>query len=395
MKFLEEYREPAAARALQQLLARAVTRPWTIMEVCGGQTHTIVREGLTDLLPRQIELVHGPGCPVCVTDRTTIDQALTLAARPDVIFCSFGDMLRVPGSHGRSLLSVKASGGDVRVVYSPLDGLKLAQQHPQRTVVFFAVGFETTAPATALAAQQARRLGLTNFALLVAHVRVPPAIEAILASPQARIDGFLAAGHVCAVMGEAEYRPLVERFRVPIVITGFEPVDLLEGIWRCVQLLEQGRAALVNQYARAVRPEGNPVARRYLEEVYEPADCRWRGLGWMPQGGWRLRPAYAFLDARERFGLTESACDEPGECLSGLVLQGQLKPPQCPAFGTRCTPQHPLGAPMVSAEGACAAYYHFQHRGPQKPPAPVAPPQRPSATRTPPLVDPGCDVQRF
>jgi hydrogenase expression/formation protein HypD len=371
VKFQTEYRDPAAARALQQALACTVTRRWTIMEVCGGQTHTIVREGLTDLLPPQIELVHGPGCPVCVTDHTTIDQALTLAARADVIFCSFGDMLRVPGSQGRSLLSVKAAGGDVRVVYSPLDCLRIARQHPQRTVVFFAVGFETTVPATALAAWQAQRQGIQNFALLVAHVRVPPAIEAILSSPQARIDGFLAAGHVCTVMGDAEYRPLVARFHVPIVITGFEPVDLLEGLWRCVRLLEQGRAELVNQYARAVRPEGNPVARRYLEEVYELADCRWRGLGWMPRGGWRLRPAYAALDARTRFGLTEADSGEVGECFSGLVLQGQLKPPQCPAFGTRCTPEHPLGAPMVSAEGACAAYYQYR-RSPQVRPAATA-----------------------
>jgi hydrogenase expression/formation protein HypD len=404
VKFQSEYRDPATARALQQAIAAAVTRPWTIMEVCGGQTHTIVREGLVDLLPPQIELVHGPGCPVCVTDGATIDQALALAARPDVIFCSFGDMLRVPGRGGRSLLSVKASGGDVRVVYSPLDCLKIARQHPERTVVFFAVGFETTMPATALAAWQAQRLGLANFALLVAHVRVPPAIEAILSSPQARIDGFLAAGHVCTVMGQAEYRPLVERFGVPIVITGFEPVDLLEGIWRCVQLLEQGRAELVNQYGRAVRPEGNPVARRYLDEVYELADCRWRGLGWVRQGGWQLRPAYRFLDARQRFGLAEIDRDEVGECLSGLVLQGQIKPPQCPAFGSRCTPEHPLGAPMVSAEGACAAYYHYRERSPHLRSAAAVPltagaasrePATPSTTRHLAAIDPECDVRRI
>lgn len=360
MKYLDEYRDPAAVQALRRAIAQAVTRPWTIMEVCGGQTHTIVRYGLAELLPPQVELVHGPGCPVCVTDTPTIDQALVLAARPEVIFCSFGDMLRVPGSGGRSLLSIKAAGGDVRVVYSPLDCLRLARTHPRRTVVFFAVGFETTVPATALAVWQARRLGLENFVLLVAHVRVPPAIEAILASPLARIDGFLAAGHVCTVMGDEEYRPLVERFRVPIVITGFEPLDLLEGIWHCVQLLESGRPALVNQYARAVRPEGNPIARHCVEEVYEPADRRWRGLGWIPHSGWRLRPAYAAFDARQRFGLCETPAEEATECLSGLVLQGQLKPPQCPAFGTRCTPEHPLGATMVSAEGACAAYYHYQ-----------------------------------
>lgn len=404
MKFQSEYRDPAAVRALQAALARTVSRPWTIMEVCGGQTHTIVREGLADLLPPQIELVHGPGCPVCVTDSATIDQAQALAARPDVILGSFGDMLRVPGSNGRSLLSVKASGGDVRVVYSPLDCLKIARQHPQRTVVFFAVGFETTVPATALAAWQAQRLGLTNFALLVAHVRVPPAIEAILSSPQARIDGFLAAGHVCTVMGEAEYRPLVERFGVPIVITGFEPVDLMEGIWHCVQLLEQGRAGLVNQYGRAVRPEGNPVARRYLEEVYEVADCRWRGLGWIPQGGWRLRRAYAWLDARQRFGLTEAESGPANECLSGLVLQGQIKPPQCPAFGTRCTPQQPLGAPMVSAEGACAAYYHYRQQGlPLRPAASELAPAAAgpagagpsSCSRDLATARVGCDVRRL
>lgn len=361
MQFQDEYRDPAAAGALARAIRKAARRSWTIMEVCGGQTHTIVRYGLDGLLPPQVELVHGPGCPVCVTPLELIDKAVEIAARPEVIFCSFGDMLRVPGSR-RDLLSVKAGGGDVRIVYSPLDCLRIAEHHPRRTVVFFAVGFETTAPANAMAVQQALRRGLTNFAVLVSHVLVPPAMSAILSSPTSRVQGFLAAGHVCTVMGNAEYEALAARHRVPIVVTGFEPVDLLEGVLRCVRLLEQGAWGVDNQYSRAVRPAGNPAARRLIDEVFEVADRKWRGIGTIPRSGYRLRPELAAFDAERRYGLAALEVAEPAECQSGLILQGLKRPCECPHFGTRCTPEQPLGATMVSSEGACAAYYHYRLR---------------------------------
>jgi hydrogenase expression/formation protein HypD len=362
MKYLDEYRDPAAVGTLARAIRAAVTRPWVLMEVCGGQTHSIVRHGLDELLPPEVTLVHGPGCPVCVTPLELIDRAVAIASRPDVIFCSFGDMLRVPGSR-RDLHSVRAAGGDVRVVYSPLDCLPLAERHPDRTVVFFAVGFETTAPANALAVKQARDRGLTNFAVLVSHVLVPPAMAAILASPANRVQGFLAAGHVCTVMGTAEYEPLAERFRVPVVVTGFEPVDLLEGVLRCVTMLEASRHGVENAYARAVQPDGNPHARRVVEEVFEVTDRKWRGIGTIPHSGYRPRPEYAAFDAEERFDAGTVTAEESRLCLSGLVLQGLKKPHECPAFGKECTPQTPLGATMVSSEGACAAYFHHRWKG--------------------------------
>jgi hydrogenase expression/formation protein HypD len=358
MKYLDEYRDAAAARRLAAAIARRVTRPWTIMEVCGGQTHTIVRYGIDELLPAGIELVHGPGCPVCVTPLELIDKAVAIAARPEVIFCSFGDMLRVPGSR-RDLLAVKAAGGDVRVVYSPLDCLRVAEQNPARTVVFFAVGFETTAPANAMSVWQAKRRGLSNFAVLVSHVLVPPAMTAILSSPTNRVQGFLAAGHVCTVMGYDEYEPLAERFAVPIVVTGFEPLDLLEGVYRCIQMLEQDRSGVDNQYTRAVRREGNAAARRLIGEVFELTDRAWRGIGTIPRSGFRLAPAYSDFDAERRFAVEGVRAAESSVCISGLILQGLKKPHECPAFGKTCTPENPLGATMVSSEGACAAYYNY------------------------------------
>jgi hydrogenase expression/formation protein HypD len=358
VKFLDEYRDPVAAERLRQLICRKVTQPWTLMEICGGQSHTIIKYGIDELLPKQITLVHGPGCPVCVTPVEQIDNAIRIASRPEIIFCSFGDMLRVPGTQ-HDLLSVKAAGGDVRIVYSPLDCLKIAAENPQRTVVFFAVGFETTAPANAMAVWQARRLGLTNFAMLVSHVLVPPAMAALLSSPSNRIQGFLAAGHVCTVMGYEEYEPLVERFGIPIVVTGFEPLDLLEGIYRCVSMLEEGRRAIENQYSRVVSREGNLPARSLLREVFEITDRKWRGIGVIQQSGFRLRAAYADYDAQRRYPDESIEAPESADCISGQILQGLKKPPQCPAFRTRCTPQTPLGATMVSSEGACAAYYHY------------------------------------
>jgi hydrogenase expression/formation protein HypD len=357
MKFLDEYRDPEGAKKLTLAIARLVTRPWTLMEVCGGQTHAIVKFGLDELLPREVTLLHGPGCPVCVTAVEKIDAALELAARPEVIFCSFGDMLRVPGTD-RDLRSVKAAGGDVRVVYSPLDAVKIAHANPAREVVFFAVGFETTAPANAMAVYEARRRGLANFSMLVSHVLVPPALEAILSSPKCRVQGFLAAGHVCAVMGYREYLPIAERYRVPIVVTGFEPLDLLQGIYMCVKQLEEGRAQVENQYARVVSRDGNEPAQRLVTEVFEVVDRNWRGIGTIGLSGLGLRSEYRAFDAEQRFALVSRAgAPERGECQSGLVLQGLLRPPDCPAFGTRCTPERPLGATMVSSEGACAAYY--------------------------------------
>jgi hydrogenase expression/formation protein HypD len=358
MRFQDEYRDAAAAQKLRKAIQHVTTRPWTIMEICGGQTHTIVRYGIDELLPKEIELVHGPGCPVCVTPLELIDKAIEIAARPEVIFCSFGDMLRVPGSR-RDLFAVKGAGGDVRIVYSPLDCLKIAEQNPERTVVFFAVGFETTAPANAMAVWQAKRRGITNFAVLVSHVLVPPAIAAILSSPTNRVQGFLAAGHVCTVMGYEEYEPLAEQFRVPIVVTGFEPLDLLEGVYRCVSMLEEGRFGVANQYSRAVRREGNPGALRLLSEVFEIADRKWRGIGVIPRSGYRLAPEYSEFDAEQRFSVAGLHVAESTACVSGQILQGIKKPHECGAFGKLCTPENPLGATMVSSEGACAAYYHY------------------------------------
>jgi hydrogenase expression/formation protein HypD len=329
------------------------------MEVCGGQTHNLMKFGIDRALPEHIELVHGPGCPVCVTPLETLDRAMTIASRPDVIFATFGDMLRVPGSVD-DLHQVRSRGGDVRIVYSPLDALELARTHPNRQVVFLAVGFETTAPTAAAAVIEAERLGLDNFSLLVSHVRVPPAMEAILASPGNRVQAFLAAGHVCTVMGYEEYPPLAMRYHVPIVVTGFEPVDLLEGIWRAVKQLEEGRAEVENQYSRLVRPEGNPRARQAIERVFEIVDYPWRGIGTIPQSGMALRVRFRRFDARLRFPDTAPPSLEPLECKSGEVLSGRLKPSECPAFGSICNPEHPLGATMVSAEGACAAYYRYR-----------------------------------
>ncbi len=358
MKYLEEFRNPEIARRQLDEIRAVTTRPWAMMEVCGGQTHSIIRNGIDQLLPPEIELIHGPGCPVCVTPLEMIDKALAIAARPEVTFCSFGDMLRVPGS-GKDLLCVKSEGGDVRIVYSPLDAVKLAQANPQRQVVFFGIGFETTAPANAMAVHLAVRLGLDNFSMLVSHVRVPPAISAIMESPDNRVQAFLAAGHVCSVMGYWEYEPLVERYGVPIVVTGFEPLDVLEGIRRTVLQLEAGEARLDNAYARAVVREGNRPAQAMLADVFETVDRGWRGIGVIPQSGWRLSAKYREFDAELRFAVQGIATQESDQCHSGEVLRGRLKPNQCPAFGTLCTPRTPLGATMVSTEGACAAYYQY------------------------------------
>jgi len=359
MKYLDEYRDGALAQQLARELHRVATRPWTIMEVCGGQTHAIVKFGIDELLPKQVTLIHGPGCPVCVTPLEMIDKALAIANRPGVIFTSFGDMLRVPGST-TDLLSVKAQGGDVRIVYSPLDAVKLAAANPTKEVVFFGVGFETTAPATAMAVFQAARQGLKNFSMLISHVLVPPAIAALMSSPNCKVQGFLAAGHVCAVMGYEEYPPLAAKYHVPIVVTGFEPLDILQGILMTVQQLESGRAEVENQYARAVRQEGNRPAQELVRQVFQVVPRKWRGVGEIPHSGLGLRPEYAAFDAEKKFHLTALQVNEPADCLSGLVLQGQIKPHECPAFGARCTPEHPLGATMVSSEGACAAYYRYR-----------------------------------
>ncbi|HEY7668699.1 MAG TPA: hydrogenase formation protein HypD [Actinomycetota bacterium] len=357
MKYLDEYRDDDVARSLLDEIRRITTRPWTIMEVCGGQTHTLIRQGIDQLLPAGVELVHGPGCPVCVTPVALIDEAIAIAKRPDAILCSFGDMLRVPGS-AEDLFHARAAGGDARVVYSPLDALEVARRNPDKTVVFFAVGFETTAPANAMAVRQAKLLGVTNFSLLVAHVLVPPAIMAILVSPGNRVQGFLAPGHVCAIQGWREYEPIARDFGVPLVVTGFEPVDLLEGIRLLVLQLEQGRAEVENQYVRAVRREGNPAALAVVDEVFEVADRAWRGIGVIPSSGLRLREAYAAHDAERLFPRASGVPASESElCIAGDVLRGRAKPHDCPAFGTLCTPETPLGAPMVSTEGACAAYF--------------------------------------
>ena len=359
MKYIDEYRDRVGAERFASAIARVTTRPWTIMEVCGGQTHAIVKFGIDELLPKEITLVHGPGCPVCVTPLELIDKAIEIATRPGVIFCSFGDMLRVPGSE-TDLLTVKANSGDVRIVYSPLDAVRIARDNPSREVVFFAVGFETTAPANAMAVFQADKQGLRNFSLLVSHVLVPPAMEAILASPRNCVQGFLAAGHVCTVMGFTEYGPIAEKYRVPIIVTGFEPLDILQGLYMCVQQLEQGRAEVENQYTRSVRREGNEAAQRLIREVFRVIPRKWRGVGQIPRSGFALSEKFADYDAERRFGVADYTAEESSECISGLILQGVKKPQECLAFGTRCTPEHPLGATMVSSEGACAAYYRYR-----------------------------------
>jgi hydrogenase expression/formation protein HypD len=358
MRFIDEYRDAGAARKYADLIRKTTTRPWTLMEICGGQTHTIVKFGIESLLPKEITLVHGPGCPVCVTPLEIIDKAIIIASRPDVIFTSFGDMLRVPGST-KDLLTVKAEGGIVRMVYSPLDAVKIAEQNPGKKVVFFGVGFETTAPANAMSVWQAKRLGLKNFSILCSHVLVPPAMEALLSSPANLVQGFLAAGHVCTVMGFEEYFPIAAKYHVPIVVTGFEPVDILQGVYMTVKQLEEGREEVENQYARSVRREGNVPAQRLLAEVFDVTDRKWRGIGEIPRSGYRLKDEYADYDAEKIFDVGGITAEESPLCIAGLVLQGLKKPHECAAFGTQCTPERPLGAPMVSSEGACAAYYHY------------------------------------
>jgi hydrogenase expression/formation protein HypD len=359
MKYLDEYRDERIAQGLVAEIARQTTRAWVLMEICGGQTHTIMRYGLDELLPRELELVHGPGCPVCVTPLETIDKAIALALRPDVILVSYGDMLRVPGSR-LDLFRAKAQGADVRVAYSPTEAVKIARANPDRKVVFLAIGFETTAPANAMAAWQARREGLQNFSMLVSHVLVPPAIRALMVSDTNRVQGFIAPGHVCTVMGCGEYESLVRDFRVPIVVGGFEPLDLLEAVLMLIRQLEAGQAKLENQYVRSVSYAGNVPAQKIMQEVFEVTDQKWRGIGMIPLSGLRLRDEYAAYDANRVFDLGEITVEEPAECISAQVLQGLRKPIDCPAFGMRCTPENPLGAPMVSSEGACAAYYHYR-----------------------------------
>ena len=359
MKYIDEYRDARIAWALAKEIARQTTKPWVLMEICGGQTHTIMRYGLDELLPRQIELVHGPGCPVCVTPVETIDKAIALALRPDVTLVSYGDMLRVPGSNS-DLFRSKAQGADVRIAYSPSEAVKIARSNPDRKVVFLAIGFETTAPPNAMAAWQAKQEGLRNFSMLVAHVLVPPAIRALMASPDNRVNGFIAPGHVCTVMGYQEYEGLVCDFAVPIVVGGFEPVDLLEAILMLVKQLEKGEARVENQYVRSVSYQGNIPAQQVVNEVFEIADQKWRGIGVIPRSGLRLRAEYAAYDASRIFDLELITADEPAECISAQILQGLRKPTDCPAFAMRCTPENPLGAPMVSAEGACAAYYRYR-----------------------------------
>lgn len=362
MRFRDEYRDAAAARRFSDAIARIVTRPWTLMEVCGGQTHTILRFGVDQLLPENVSLLHGPGCPVCVTPVEYIDKAIEIAGRPEAILCSFGDMLRAPGTKG-DLLAAKSRGADVRIVYSPLDAVAIAMAEPAREVVFFAVGFETTAPANAMAAYRAKRSGVRNFSLLSSHALVPPVMRSLLESPGGRVQGFLAAGHVCAVMGFREYEPIAARFGVPIVVTGFEPLDILEGLLMCLRQLEEGRAVVENQYSRSVRRDGNPAAQELMREVFRIAPRRWRGIGDIAESGLALADAYGDVDAERRFGAV-AACDEAvGPCIGGLVLRGERKPTDCPAFGSDCTPEHPLGVPMVSGEGACAAYHRYRARG--------------------------------
>jgi hydrogenase expression/formation protein HypD len=368
MKFVNEFRDAKIAQQLSKEISSLVTRPWTIMEICGGQTHAIVKYGIDELLPKEISLVHGPGCPVCVTPIEIIDRAIAIASQPHTILCSFGDMLRVPGS-AIDLLSVKATGADIRIVYSPLDSLKIAQQNRDRHVVFFAVGFETTAPATAMTLYQAKKLELRNFSMLVSHVLVPPAMETILSSPACRVQGFLAAGHVCTVMGYNEYVPIVKKYGVPIVVTGFEPLDVLQGIHMCVRQLEEGKAVVENQYARSVHRDGNAKAMQLMREVFQIVPRRWRGIGEIPASGLSIRDEYAEFDAEKRFSFDsiepeEASQNDANLCISGSILQGIQKPHECSAFGIQCTPEHPLGAPMVSSEGACAAYYRYRQHLP-------------------------------
>ncbi|MEW5829838.1 MAG: hydrogenase formation protein HypD [Chloroflexota bacterium] len=358
MKYVTEYRDAALVRGVIDEIRRTVTRPWVVMEICGGQTHAIVRHGIDQLLPPEIELVHGPGCPVCVTPLELIDKALAIASRPEVIFCSYGDMLRVPGTD-KDLFSIKAAGGDVRVVYTPLDAVKIAQQNPDKQVVFFAIGFETTAPANVMSVVRAQALGVKNYSILVSHVCVPPAVSAILGSPANRVQAFLLAGHVCAVMGYHEYPPLVERFRTPMVVTGFEPLDIVQGILEAVRLLERGEVRVFNAYPRAVTFEGNKPAQLMIDRVFMPSDRKWRGIGAIPMSGWALRPEFDAFNAEKRFDVGEIRTEESPVCIAGQILQGLKKPHDCPAFGTDCAPEHPLGATMVSSEGACAAYFRY------------------------------------
>jgi hydrogenase expression/formation protein HypD len=359
MKYLDEYRDPKLAQQLSLQIRKITTRPHILMEVCGGQTHAIVKFGIDELLPKEIELVHGPGCPVCVTPLELIDKAVQMASLKNVIFCSFGDMLRVPGSH-KDLFSVKAEGGDIRVVYSPLDALKIAQENPEKQIVFFAVGFETTAPGNAMAVYQAKKKKIKNFSILVSHVLVPPAMEAILSSPDNRVQGFLAAGHVCTVMGYWEYGPIAKKYKVPIVVTGCEPLDILQGIYMCVKQLEEGRFEVENQYTRSVNRKGNQPAQKLIKDVFCVVSRKWRGVGEIAKSGLQLQKAYKDFDAEARFNVGDIVTEESPDCISGLILQGVKKPQECSAFGTKCTPEKPLGATMVSSEGACAAYYRYR-----------------------------------
>lgn len=358
MRYVDEFRDSKLTKNLLNQIKRVTTQPWVIMEICGGQTHSIMQNGIDQLLPPQIELVHGPGCPVCVTSLELVDKALAIASQPDVIFCSFGDMLRVPGS-GKDLFSIRAEGGQIRVVYSPLDAVKIAQSNPDKQVVFFAIGFETTGPANAMSVLQAKALEVMNYSVLVSQVTVPPAMHAILSSPANRVQGFLAAGHVCSVMGYWEYPAIADKYQIPIVVTGFEPIDLLKGILMTIEQLERGSHTVENAYARVVSYEGNKPAQAILKKVFEVCDRNWRGIGLIPSSGWRLKPEFADFDAEMRFNVGEIHTHESELCIAGQILQGRKKPPECPAFATLCTPENPLGATMVSSEGACAAYYRY------------------------------------
>ncbi len=359
MKYLDEFRNPKVAKRIVVEIKNTVTKPWVIMEICGGQTHSIIRNGIDQIIPKEIELVHGPGCPVCVTPLEIIDKAIAIAAMPDVIFTSFGDMLRVPGSNN-DLFQIKSEGGDVRIVYSPLESVKIARQNPDKEVVFFAVGFETTAPGNAMAIHQAKQEGLTNFSEIVSHVLVPPAITALLSSPKNRVQAYLAAGHVCTIMGWWEYEPVAEQFKVPIVATGFEPIDVLEGILMTVKQLEAGEFRVENQYLRSVKREGNHPAQKLINNIFEVGDRKWRGIGEIPKSGLVIREEYSEFDSEKKFDVGDIVTQESDECISGIILQGLKKPFECPAFGKECTPMNPLGATMVSSEGTCAAYYKYQ-----------------------------------
>ena len=360
MKYLSEYRDPELAEEFIKEIHRITTKPWTLMEICGGQTHSLVKNGILEMLPEKITMVHGPGCPVCVTSISVIDEAVYLAQQPNVILCSFGDMLRVPGSH-KNLLEVKAEGADVSILYSPLEAVVIAKENPTKEVVFFAVGFETTAPANALSVVHADKLGVTNYSILASHVLVPPAMEAILSDDENKIDAFLAAGHVCTIMGMEEYYPVAEKYKTPIVVTGFEPVDLLQGILMTVQQLEKGEYKVENQYARYVQREGNKIAMDTINKVFDVSDRIWRGIGSIPQSGYEVNDRYKNYNARLKFKLDLPVAEENKECISGYIMKGLKKPKQCPNFGTKCKPEHPLGAPMVSSEGSCAAYYHYSN----------------------------------